>query len=96
MSESFYVYIMGNDRPTLYVGVTNDLIRRVYEHKTEAIQGFTQKYNIKKLLYFEQFGSIENAIEYEKRLKRWNREWKMRIIRKVNPAFEDLYLKLIG
>lgn len=69
MMKSYYVYIMGNIRPTLYIGVTNNLIRRVYEHKHGLVAGFTKRYNLKKLLYFEIFNSIENAIAREKQLK---------------------------
>lgn len=91
MNRTYYVYIMGNNRPTLYIGVTNDLIRRVYEHKMNLRRGFTQEYNLKKLLYYELTESIEAAIVREKQLKKWNREWKLRIIQEMNPKFEDLY-----
>lgn len=71
---------MGNDRPTLYIGVTNNLIRRVYEHKQGLVDGFTKRYNLNKLLYFEQFQWVEDAINREKQLKHWNREWKIELI----------------
>lgn len=87
----YYVYIMGNERPTLYIGVTNDLVRRVYEHKENFVDGFTKKYGLHNLLYFEVFDSIADAILREKRLKHWNREWKLELIRKRNPALKDLY-----
>ncbi len=89
--KNYYVYIMGNIRPTLYIGVTNDLIRRVYEHKHGLEEGFTKKYNLKKLLYFESCSRIENALAREKQLKHWNRGWKLNLIRKMNPSFRDLY-----
>ncbi|MBI2032922.1 MAG: GIY-YIG nuclease family protein [Candidatus Levybacteria bacterium] len=95
MNKSFYVYIMGNSRPTLYIGVTNDLIRRVNEHKQGLIEGFTKKYNLKKLLYFEIFSDIQNAIEREKKLKHWNREWKLTLIKKSNPLLKDLHADLL-
>ena len=87
---------MGNKRPTLYIGVTNDLIRRVYEHKEGLIEGFTKKYGLHSLLYFEEFGSIEDAILREKRLKHWNRDWKIELIQKTNPTLRDLYLEIVG
>lgn len=90
MKESF-VYIMANDRPTLYVGVTTDIKKRVYQHKQEQIEGFTKSYHLTKLVYLEQHQSIEEAILREKRLKHWNRAWKLRLIQKTNPKLEDLY-----
>ncbi len=91
MDKNYYVYILGNSRPTLYIGVTNDLIRRVYEHKEGFVGGFTKKYALKELLYFEIFSSAVEAIEREKQLKSWNRNWKLRLIRKTNPNLIDLY-----
>jgi putative endonuclease len=88
----FYVYILASRiGGTLYIGVTNDLIRRVYEHKTGAVPGFTSKYGVYRLVYFEQFSDIENAIRREKRLKKWNRAWKIRLIEDANPNWDDLY-----
>lgn len=91
MNKSYYVYILGNDRPTLYIGVTNDLVRRVYEHKQGLVDGFTNKYSLKKLLYFEIFNNVADAISREKQLKHWNRDWKLILIRKTNPDLKDLY-----
>lgn len=82
---------MGNNRPTLYVGVTNNLVRRVYQHKHKNEAGFTKKYGLDKLLYYEGCESIEAAILREKRLKRWNREWKLGLIKKKNPTLKDMY-----
>ena len=96
MSKSYYVYIMGNQRPTLYVGVTNDLIRRVYDHKHGLVEGFTRKYGLKNLLYFEIFSEIEEAILREKRVKKWNRSWKIDLIRQTNPEFKDIYDQVVG
>jgi len=87
---------MGNDRPTLYVGITSDFYHRVYQHKEKLVEGFTKKYHLNKLLYFEAFDSIEEAIKREKQLKNWRREWKLALIRKSNPKFRDLYPELIG
>lgn len=96
MSMSYYVYVMGNRRPTLYIGVTNDLVRRVYEHKQGLADGFTKKYGLNKLLYYEQFLSVEDAIIREKRLKHWNRKWKLDLIQKLNPTLKDLYPEILG
>ncbi len=86
---------MGNSRPTLYIGVTNNLIRRVHEHKNNLVEGFTKKYKLHKLLYFESLEDIKNALEREKQLKHWNREWKLELIHKTNPHFVDLYPTLV-
>ncbi|MFW6129323.1 MAG: GIY-YIG nuclease family protein [Candidatus Aminicenantaceae bacterium] len=97
MKKEFYVYILASKRNgTLYIGVTSDLIKRVWEHKEKIIEGFTKKYNVDKLVYFEQYFDPENAIKREKRLKRYKREWKSDLIEKENPKWEDLYDKLIS
>ena len=93
--KNYYVYIIGNDRPTLYIGVTNNLIRRVYEHKHGLVEGFTKKYGLRKLLYFEVFDQIDDAISREKQLKHWRREWKLNLIKKINPPMKDLYSEII-
>jgi putative endonuclease len=74
----------------LYIGVTNNLTRRIYEHRNGTIKGFTKKYNLNKLVYFEQLNDISSAILREKRLKKWNREWKVQLIEKINPEWKDL------
>lgn len=79
---------------TLYIGITNDLIRRSYEHRNSLIDGFTKKYNLKMLVYFEVFDRVEDAILREKRLKKWNRQWKIELIEKSNPDWSDLYEQL--
>jgi len=84
------VYIMGNDRPTLYIGVTTDLARRAYEHKQFVLKGFASKYKLNKLLYFETFPDLESSIKREKQLKGWKREWKLNLIKTLNPNFDDL------
>jgi putative endonuclease len=92
----FYVYILTNKRNgTLYIGVTNDLIKRVFEHKEKLVEGFSKKYDIGFLVYFESTSDVNSAIQREKQIKRWNRAWKLRLIEKDNPHWEDLYSKLI-
>lgn len=88
---SGYVYIMTN-KPlgVLYVGITNDIHRRVSEHKSSQIKGFTQKYNLHKLVWFEYHDDIKTAIDHEKRLKNWKRDWKIDLIEKLNPDWTDL------
>ena len=96
-ARSFYVYILASRiGGTLYIGVTNDLIRRVGEHRLKLAEGFTKKYEIAKLVYFEQFDDIENAVKREKRLKKWNRAWKIRLIEEQNPNWDDLYAGIAG
>jgi len=92
MDRHYYIYIMTNKRNTvLYTGVTNDLKRRVYEHKEKLVEGFTKKYNITKLVYFEVFDSIENAILREKQIKGGSRQKKIDLINSMNKAWRDLY-----
>jgi len=88
--KNYYVYIMTNNSKTLYIGVTNDLIRRVYEHKNKLIDGFTKKYNITKLVYYEVFNTIDEAIRREKQLKNWHRKWKINLIESMNKDWTDL------
>ena len=91
-----YVYILANQKDgTLYVGVTADLIKRVYEHKTEKFSGFTKKYKVKKLVYYEIFDDITEAIKREKVLKGWLRKRKIALIEKDNPEWNDLYESLL-
>lgn len=98
MQEAFYfVYILAKARnSTFYTGVTNNLIRRVWEHKEGTAEGFTKKYGIKKLVYFETTSSIESAITREKIIKKWRRSIKMDAIERQNPEWADLYYELIG
>jgi len=94
--KNYYVYIITNKpNGTLYIGMTNNLIRRSYEHRNGLIDGFTKKYNLKRLVYFEVFNRVEDAILREKRLKKWNRQWKIDLIEKDNPNLNDLYQQLV-
>ena len=96
-TRSFYVDILASHiGGTLYIGVTNDLIRRVAEHRLKLAKGFTKRYEVERLVYFEQFDDAENAIRREKRLKRWNRAWKIRRIEELNPNWDDLYPGIAG
>ena len=95
MAHSFFIYILANkSNTTLYVGVTNNLIRRVYEHKNKLIEGFTKRYNIDKLIYFEQMEDVETAIEREKQIKNYSRKKKDILIKEFNPHWDDLYEKI--
>jgi putative endonuclease len=90
--RSYWVYILASKiGGTLYIGVTNDLIRRTHEHREKLAEGFTKKYEVARLVYFEQHSDIEAAIQREKRLKKWNRAWKIRLIEENNPNWVDLY-----
>jgi putative endonuclease len=91
-----YIYIVTNKKNgVLYIGVTSDLIKRIWEHKNGVVSGFTKKYNLHSLVYYEVFESIHEAIQREKRLKEWKREWKIDLIVKMNPEWSDLYNALV-
>ena len=91
------VYILASRRHgTLYVGVTSDLVKRVWEHKNNVVKGFTQKYGVHDLVYFEMHASIAQAIQREKRIKKWNRAWKIRLIEHMNPEWIDLFDEFWG
>ena len=90
MSRSYYVYIMSNRHKTLYIGVTNDLERRVYEHKNGLAPGFTKRYNINRLVLFEETSDVNEAIAREKQLKGWVRRRKIELIEAANPKWDDL------
>ena len=95
MRKGGYAYIMANDRPTLYTGVISNLIKRVFQHKNDLIQGFTWKYQLHKLVYYESFETIYQAIIREKQIKDMNRNDKLEMIRKSNPTFGDLYERIL-
>lgn len=93
----FYIYILTNQtRTVLYIGMTNDLIRRVYEHREHFVEGFTSRYRCDRLVYFEQFATAYDVITREKELKKWRREKKMQLIQRDNQNLEDLYPRLLG
>ncbi len=96
-AKKYYVYILANQPfGTLYIGITSDLIRRVYEHRSNAFpESFTARYGIHSLVHFEVFDDPENAIRREKRLKEWQREWKINLIERDNPHWDDLYPQLL-
>jgi putative endonuclease len=89
--KSYYVYIIASSSGTLYIGITNNLMRRIYEHKNGLIEGFSKKYSCHKLIYYEIYGDVNLAIAREKQLKGWRREKKENIIKKFNPHWKDLY-----
>ena len=93
----YYVYIMTNKpNGVLYIGMSNDLIRRVFEHKNHSLKGFTDDYNLTRLVWFEQTGDVMSAIAREKQLKNWHRDWKIELIENMNPEWNDLYEAIVG
>ena len=91
MNKTYAVYIMTNySQTSLYIGVTGNLQKRVWEHKNKFVEGFTKRYNIDRLVYYELTDSIETALNREKQLKRWHRDWKINLIKEMNPEFNDL------
>ncbi len=96
MSRQPAVYILANKRNgTLYLGVTSDLVKRVWEHRNNFVEGFTKRYGVHNLVWYELHGSMESAIQREKRLKDWKRKWKVHLIERMNPNWEDLYHVII-
>jgi putative endonuclease len=96
-SRQYYVYILASRiGGTLYIGVTNDLIRRITEHRLKIAESFTNRHDVTRLVYFEVFEEIEQAIHREKRLKKWSRAWKIALIEKDNPNWIDLYPEIAG
>ena len=96
-TRSFYVYILASSiGGTLYIGVTNDLVRRVAEHKSKIAESFTKRHDVARLVYFESFDRIEQEIHREKRLKKWTRAWKVQLIEGENPNWDDLYPSIAG
>jgi putative endonuclease len=89
---AYYVYLLASDKyGMLYLGVTNDIVRRVYEHKSKAVGGFTKRYSVDNLVWFEIYDDPTSAIAGEKELKKWRRDWKIRLIEERNPQWTDLY-----
>jgi putative endonuclease len=94
--KSYYVYILASKKNgTLYVGITNDLIRRIHQHKDKLVSGFTSEYQVDQLVYYEETNDVHSAIAREKQLKSWNRKWIIDLIETANPEWDDLYLALI-
>ena len=94
--KTYYVYILASKKNgTLYIGVTSDLIKRIWQHKNNLVEGFTKQYGVHDLLYFEETGDVMSALEREKELKKWKRQWKIDLIEKNNPEWKDLYPNLL-
>jgi len=97
MDKQPATYILASGRNgTLYIGVTSDLISRICQHREHVVEGFTSKYNVTRLVWYELHGTMEDAILREKRIKKWNREWKVRMVEARNPYWNDLWVELIG
>lgn len=91
-SKTYFIYIITNfTNTTLYIGITNNLERRIFEHKHELLNGFSKQYHLKKLIYFEEYNDIQEALTREKQLKNWKRTWKIDLITKKNPTYKDLF-----
>jgi putative endonuclease len=96
VERRYYVYIMASKRKgTLYIGVSQPIINRVWEHKNDVLEGFTKKYGVHMLVWYESFEDVHLAIAREKQLKGWNRDWKIKLIERMNPRWDDLYEKLV-
>lgn len=96
MKKSYFVYILTNFKETtFYIGVTSNLQKRIWEHKNKVIEGFTEKYNVDRLVYFEQTEDVETALNREKQLKRWHRQWKINLIKEFNPEMKDLFESIV-
>ena len=96
INKSYWVYILSFQRNgTLYIEITNNLVKRIWEHKNKKVDGFTKKYEIHHLVYYEQYNNPESAITREKQIKKWNRLWKIRIIEEKNPEWKDLYQEIL-
>jgi len=95
--KSYYIYILASQKEgTLYTGVTGDLIRRVHEHKSDLITGFTKKYHVHRLVYYDETNDIYEAINREKQIKKWKRCWKIELIESMNPEWKDLYYDILS
>ena len=96
MEKQPAVYILASKyNGTLYIGVTSNLIQRIWQHKNDLVEGFTEKYGVHSLVYFELHGDMPTAIQREKQLKKWNRQWKIDLIEKTNPTWKDLWAEII-
>ena len=96
MNKQPAVYILASKRNgTLYIGVTSDLVKRIWEHKNDMVEGFTNRYNVHRLVWYELHATMESAITREKRLKNWKRKWKLELIESINPDWQDLYHRIV-
>ncbi len=96
MKKSYFVYILTNfEETTFYIGVTSNLQKRIWEHKNKVVEGFTEKYNVDRLVYYEQTEDVETALNREKQLKRWHRQWKINLIKEFNPEMKDLFESIV-
>ena len=96
MNKTYFVYILTNfEETTFYIGVTSNLQKRIWEHKNKVIEGFTEKYNVDRLVYYEETNSVETALKREKQLKRWHRQWKINLIKEFNPEMKDLFESIV-
>ena len=96
MKKSYFVYILTNfEETTFYIGVTSNLQKRIWEHKNKIVEGFTEKYNVDRLVYYEQTEDVETALNREKQLKRWHRQWKINLIKEFNPEMKDLFESIV-
>jgi len=93
--KNYFIYILSNKSKTLYIGVTSNLTKRIFEHKNKLFEGFSKRYNLTKLVYIEQTNSVESAIKREKQLKNWHREWKINLIEENNPNWEDISIEIL-
>ena len=97
MDRQYFVYILASDTyGTLYAGVTNDLVRRVWEHRNDVVKGFTREHRVHRLVWYEIHESAYEAITREKRIKKWNRDWKINLVQAMNPGWVDLYEGLVA
>ncbi len=97
MGKTGYVYILASERNgTLYIGVTSDLVKRVWQHREGAVQGFSKRYEVKRLVYFEIFAAMPDAIAREKAMRKWRRRWKINAIEQDNPTWRDLFEEITG
>ena len=95
--KRFFVYMLASERNgTLYIGMTSNLVQRVWQHRQKFVDGFTERYNVGRLVYFVELATAEAAITKEKQLKKWNRAWKMRLIEEQNPTWRDLYDEIVS
>jgi len=93
--KNYYIYILASNSGTLYIGITNNLIRRIYEHKNKLIEGFSKKYSCHKLVYYEEYSDVRDVLDREKQLKNWRRKKKENLIAKDNPEWKDLYQSML-